>query len=390
MEVNKKILIVANGIIGEDPSPSGGDVRFLMLAKEWDILGYEIHILSSEGCQKLIDQFGFKAKLHILEWKHEGEVKRSSFIWRAVTSFFWIPKSLNNFDGIVYSANDSLFDVLPSWRLKLKRKNRVKWCAIVHWIPPFPPWKRKQSSAVNSLFFYFNVVMSVTLARWCADNILPVSYSTAKQLLTYYVPPEKIYPVKCGVEFDKIQNFRSHKFEKKFDAIFMKRIQGVKGAFDLVDIWKKVVKNKPDAILAIIGDEGEDSNILRQKVSDAGLKANVVFLGYVYDVEKKFEYLNSSRLFILPSYEENWAISLGEAMCSQLPCLAYNLPELKEIWGENVGWVELGNTEEFSDLILRYLEDKVLYNKNIAAGKEFTSQLDWSILAKDELSFMNN
>jgi len=384
-----KILIIANGIIGDDPSPSGGDVRFLMLAREWFKKGYEIHILSSSGCQRLIDQFGFEAKLHVLEWNDKTKIRRISFVWRAISSLLFLPKSLKNFEGIVYSANDSMFDVLPAWRLKLANRKKIKWSAIVHWIPPFPPWKRRQSSIINSILFYINVVLSVLIARFFADYLLPVSYSTSIQLKNYGVPINKTYSVKCGVDFNQIRTSAKKRTAKTYDAVFMKRIQGVKGAFDLVEIWKKVVEKRPDAVLAIIGDEGEDSVILRKKLDDAGISANIDFLGYIYDVDQKFEILNKSKLFILPSYEENWAISLGEAMCTGLPCIAYGLPELKQVWGNYVEWIEIGNKSDFASRIITYLSDYLLCESRVQPGIDFTSNLDWSILAQEELAIMD-
>lgn len=385
-----KILIIANGIIGDDPSPSGGDVRFLLLAKQWEENGAEIHILSSQGCEKLIDLFDLSAVLHILPWDDKGEVKRSSFIVRAWQAYTSLPSSLRDFDGCIYTANDSLFDVLSGWRLKSWLGRDCFWSAIVHWVPPFPPWKRRQSSVINACLFYLNVRISVFLAAKFADVLLPVSMSTARQLLDLGVEENKLHPVKCGVDFQNIRRMAKLNTNKKYDAIFMKRIQGVKGAFDLVKIWSKVVQSIPNATLAILGDAGEDGGVVKQQILSAGLQRNIKFLGYIYDVERKFTEISSASLFILPSYEENWAISLGEAMCAGLPCIAYNLPELMEIWEDKVEWIPVGDTKSFSEQILRYLNNPKLVRHRSIQGIQFTEQFDWPTLAVEEMSVITN
>lgn len=383
------ILIIANGIIGDDPSPSGGDVRFFMLARHWEKLGHKIHILSSEACQRLIENFGLNATLHILPWKKSNSsVVRLSFVARAWQAFWSIPESIQDFEGVVYTANDSLFDVLSGLKLKRLKGKRVAWSAIVHWMPPFPPWKRQQSSILNSTLFYLNERLCVFLANRYADAILPVSETTADQLQKAGVDMSKVYPVKCGVQYDYVRSIVESVKVKRFDAVFMKRIQGVKGAFDLVEIWRKVVAVKPDAQLVVIGDEGEDAAQVRCLLKKACIEENVFFTGFIYDSEEKFKILASARTFILPSYEENWAISLGEALCCGLPAIAYGLKELVHIWGDTTHWIPLGDTTAFARSILEYLQEDERVKSQCEKGLAFVQTLDWSVLAKDELGLL--
>lgn len=384
-----KILIIANGIIGDDPSPSGGDVRFFMLAKYWQMMGHEIHLLSSQSCQRLIDLFELNATLHVLPW-NDNNVGRLSFVTRAWQALWDIPESLDSFEGVVYTANDSLFDVLSGWKIKKSLGEKVRWAAIVHWMPPFPPWKRRQSSVVNSILFFINERMSVFLADSKADAILPVSITTEEQLKNAGINMDKVFPVKCGVNYQHTKHIADSVVDKKYDAVFMKRIQGVKGVFDLVKIWEKVVKEKPDAKLVVIGDEGEDAVRVRNLIANAGISDNIEFTGYIYDIEKKFRIVSSARIFILPSYEENWAISLGEALCCGLSTIAYDLRELTKIWEDTTHWVPLGDVERFSQKILEILGSQDIQRSDKKRGQEFMKKLDWEVLAQEELQIINN
>ncbi len=48
-----KILFIANAIVGENPGLSGGEVRFIGIAKFWTDKGYEIHLMSAKGGKRL-------------------------------------------------------------------------------------------------------------------------------------------------------------------------------------------------------------------------------------------------------------------------------------------------------------------------------------------------
>ncbi|MCD6094288.1 MAG: glycosyltransferase family 4 protein [Candidatus Omnitrophica bacterium] len=380
-----KILIIANGIIGKNPGLSGGDVRFLEIAKYWAKSGQEIHLLSSQSAEKICANFGLKAILHIILGTEKTE-KRSSFILRTLQTMFFLPESLNSFrEGIVYSVNDSLFDVIPALRLKLRNRDKIKWAAVVHWLPPFPPWKRKKTTLSNSTLFFINERISVWLANRFADILLPVSKMTALQLQEAGMNMKKVHPVKCGVNFKEIRRIVADVKEKKYDAVFMKRVQPVKGIFDLIDIWKRVVKQKENAKLLIIGDVGDEEGKIEAVIKKENLEDNIEFAGYIFDVKEKFRRLAESRLFVLPSYEENWAIAVGEAMAAGIPIIAYDLKELINIWKNHVVWIPLGETQAFARRILEYLDNQLILKGLLEEDVEFIKSLEWENIAKEEL-----
>jgi glycosyltransferase involved in cell wall biosynthesis len=171
---------------------------------------------------------------------------------------------------------------------------------------------------------------------------------------------------------------------KVYDAVFLKRVQAVKGALDLPKIWKHVVATNPKAKLLVIGF-GEDFDRLKEMVKQEGLESNIELAGLVYDLQKKFSLLCSSKLFILPSYEENWAIVIGEAMGAGLPVVAYGLDELKVVWKDNFVPVPVGDTEAFSKNILQLLNNEYARQSLAAKAKDYVARLDWSRIAEREL-----
>lgn len=383
MKNNKEIFVVANGIIGENPGLSGGDMRFFKILYYWQKKGYRIHILSSESINYFCKMFNISAIIHVIKGTKGSE--RSAYIFRFFQSLFYLPKTISNLDKfIIYSVNDSLFDVIPAFKLKIKYKNKSKWAAVIHWIPPFPPWKRKGAKFLNSILFFVNVRISVWLASKFSDVLLAVSNSTFNQLKSIGVNINKIRVVKCGVDLDQAEDFI--KTTKKYDAIFMKRAQVVKGAYDLVHIWREVVMQKKDAKLLIAGGDGRDEKALKKAFKEANLLSNVVFLGYVFDSKEKYQRLAQSRLMLLPSYEENWAIVVGEAFGVGTPVIAYKLPELVEVWKDNVYWIDIGQFKDFANKILSLLDAKSELAKMSEKNRSFIRFYDWSFIAEEELA----
>ena len=114
--MKQKILIILNGIFGDTPHISGGDVRPLEMMRYWHKKGFEIHILSSEKIDRYVEN-STSVILHLQPSLSLSNTKWQ-YIVRAIQSL-WLPSSLKkeSFD-VVYSSNDTLFDVIPGWLLK--------------------------------------------------------------------------------------------------------------------------------------------------------------------------------------------------------------------------------------------------------------------------------
>jgi glycosyltransferase involved in cell wall biosynthesis len=167
----------------------------------------------------------------------------------------------------------------------------------------------------------------------------------------------------------------------------MKRLNNGKGIFDLLEIWKLCCLMNPALKLAIIGDgPSEIVKKIHKFIEKNNLDNNIFLLGVIYDFEKKFRLLNSSKLFILPTHEENWAIVIGEAMAIKLPVLCYNLKEIFPIWKDNVEWIDFEDVSDFADKILAFLNSR---EKRVALSNkafDFIKKYDWQEIVKNEFN----
>jgi len=383
----KKILIIANSIVGKEPGVTGGESRFIELAKCWKKSGYEIHLMSGKSGKVLCEKMGLPVTLHNIS--NSDATGRLEIVSRFFKMLLHTPRLLFTFKhGIVYSASEQIYDVIPGFLLRLCHPATIRFGVVVHWLPPLLFWRRKSSSPLNSLLFLLSERLGLFFANINADALLPVSEETLNDLIKHRLNRRPTKFVLCGVNLEEIDSYVSSPIEKKYNAVFMKRLQKTKGIFDLIEIWEMMVSENKDAKLLIIG-EGIDGEEARRLSAEKNLEKNIEFAGVIYDPKKKFEMLASAKIFVLPSYEENWAIVIGEAMRAGLPVVCYDLKELRAVWGDNIVYAKLGDKKDLLDKVKMLLVDEQKSSEMANKARKNVEKYSWGRIAAEELAFIS-
>lgn len=382
-----RVLYIFNGIVSNDGiiGVSGGDLRLFEIIKRNTRLNS--HVFTTTNGVELLNKFNIKVNhKYILAYQvTSGAISNLRVAYEAL---MFIPPDLKKFRGYVYSSCEHLYDVLPALRLKIT--NKCKWYAVYHWVEDYP-WKEKRGNTpwFNRYLYWLNRVVTGLLIKHFADTILAVSDQTKEKLIKIKkVNPIKIKSVYCGVNYQDIQRVTKKYIAQKgskYDAIFMKRLNYGKGVLDLLDIWKICCEKNPDLRLGIIGD-GPVSVVDNMKtfIRRNHLEKNIDFIGVVYDFEEKYRLLNSSKLFILPTHEENWAIVIGEAMATGLPVISYRLKEIEPIWQNYATWINLGDTRGFASKIIHLISSPLERYELQERARLFVQKYDWEEIAKNE------
>jgi len=374
-------MVMNNGVV----SVSGGDIRLMEIMKYAP--NVETSVLTTPNGLEFLKKYDQEyTKAYVLDQVVEGGIVSNLKIsWR---SFFFARSGVKEFDGeVVYSSCEHLYDVLPAFRLKRRNKN-LRWVAVYHWVEDYP-WREKRGNTpfVMRYAYWLNRYASGWIIKHFADEVLAVSDQTRDKLLSMkHIKADKVKPVYCGVEYDLIRDIVDAKnTAKSYDAIFMKRLNYGKGVLDLLKVWKEVVASKPDAQLGIIGD-GSDEVLakVRSYIKVNKLTNNIDILGVVYDMKKKFQLISSSKVFLLPTHEENWAIVIGEAMAAGVPVVVSQLKEIEPIWKDNVIWVRVGDIKGFARATLDLLNDPRKSEELIDKARKFIPQYDWKTIAMTE------
>ena len=385
-----KVLFVFHGMVKNagKVSVSGGDVRLLEIIKRTPKV--EPYLLTTPNGREFMSKYDVKYRqAYVFKRVMSGGLIDN--LMMSINSWFYGSTGVKKYkDGAVYSSCEHLYDVLPALRLKLF--NKCKWYAVYHWVEDYP-WREKRGNTppVPRYAYWLNRWFSGFLIKHFADQILAVSDQTKEKLVRMKrIPTPKLKAVYCGVDYaaiDKVAKKHASEKAKTYDAVFMKRLNYGKGVLDLLKIWNEVCKQKKDARLAIIGDGSEEVLAkVRAFIKKHKLEKNIHILGVIYDFTEKFRILNSAKIFLLPTHEENWAIVIGEAMACDLPVVVSRLKEIEPIWKDNVVWSEVGDIQGFADNVLQLLGSEKNRTALAKKAKRFVKQYDWQTIAEQEFN----
>lgn len=154
------------------------------------------------------------------------------------------------------------------------------------------------------------------------DAFVAISDEIEQELLKTGVPPDRIARIPNGVDTERFrpvdaEQARARRQELGLGAgptaVYVGRLEPIKGVDVLVDAWPAVRAQIPDAELVMVGDGS-----LR-----AGLEARQTpgtrFVGAVRATER---YLQASDGYVLPSHTEGLPVALLEALATGAPCVA--------------------------------------------------------------------
>jgi glycosyltransferase involved in cell wall biosynthesis len=157
-------------------------------------------------------------------------------------------------------------------------------------------------------------------------------------------------------------------------VIFLGRLHSKKGLDLLIPAFAEVLRSEPNARLVLAGP-GEVSYLqfLHRLIAVHNLTEKVVCPGPLSN-EVKWQALSASSVFALPSYQENFALSVVEALRCGVPVV---LSRRVNIWEEvTQGGAGLAcdiSVPSVASAILQFLQDPVLRTKAGAIGQDLAA-----------------
>jgi glycosyltransferase involved in cell wall biosynthesis len=173
-------------------------------------------------------------------------------------------------------------------------------------------------------------------------------------------------------------------------VIFLGRIHPKKGLERLLTILPEISRRHPSILLIIAGD-GEQSHVrnLNNLVQSRNLGSHVLFTGMVQG-QAKWSALACAEVFILPSKQENFAISVAEAMHSGVPVVITNkVNSWPFVEKAQAGFVieednaELGIAKRLNELLNDPDKARCMGSRGKSFAKEHFS---WARVTKDMIS----
>lgn len=271
--------------------------------------------------------------------------------------------SKNNYD-LVLATNNNIFNFGLGYIVsRILRRPLVVLVHHLRWVNPCDPtsdsnlrlfltYKKMRRDKLGRLDAFAQTLGAIVESKVYKANLCTVLSEAVMKNLRALGCKNEVVVTGNAIDFDYINSFPTDK--KRYDAIFVGRFDEGKGIRDLIEAWKQVTKTFPDVKLVMIG-----TGILHEAAlhltKDLDLKNNIVFMGFVTE-ECLYRTLSASRIFVLPSRTEGWSIATAEALARGLPAVCYDIPAIRENYGEckSVFLVQAGNIQSFAERI-KYL-----------------------------------
>ncbi|MGC9202642.1 MAG: glycosyltransferase family 4 protein [Thermoproteota archaeon] len=244
----------------------------------------------------------------------------------------------------------------PILTLALKLSGFRVVSALYHWGYPYS-FKETLRQLKGTRRGWLIKAIDITLYKISlkiSDRIITLSEFSKQQAIRLGIKNTNIIKTGIGIKASPI-NFKK---DKRNDCVFIGRISSDKGAFDLINIWKKVTSNEPNAKLKVAGIPAEIDKWKKQ-IKENNLMDSIHYMG-VLNNEEVYELLGESLVFCFPSHLEGAGIAVAEAMYCGLPVVAWKIPAIQELFGEAEGvfLVEQGNYDDFANKVVELLRNK--------------------------------
>jgi glycosyltransferase involved in cell wall biosynthesis len=206
-----------------------------------------------------------------------------------------------------------------------------------------------------------------------ADLFVSVSSEITTELTTNGVNSAKIRYIPNPVDVKRFTPANSYQraivrsrlglLQEDKIFIFTGRLVAYKGLPLLVSVWKEIQKRHMHVKLLLVGCGGNDMHncegALREYVESNSLHDSIYLTGAVSNVE---EYLQASDVFVFPTENEAFGISLIEAMACGLPVISTPVGGVKDIitHRQNGLLVEAGDFHQLHDAIHLLITDASL------------------------------
>src|SRR4051794_37601075 len=172
------------------------------------------------------------------------------------------------------------------------------------------------------------------------------------------------------------------------DVVFLGRLELYGKGLDLLLTAWAAVCGDVEGDLVVAGGGPEEPRV-RRFVEKLGVGDRIRFVGWVSGRDKA-ELLADARLVVVPSRHETFGLVAIEALAAASPVLAFDIPCLREVLPDGVGWtVPAFDGDALAarlvDLLTGPGATETLAAAG-AAGREYARAFDWDALAAAQLA----
>lgn len=237
----------------------------------------------------------------------------------------------------------------------------------------------------NPVERWFDLTATRNLRR--ATGIVASSNATKYDLINYLnIDPQRIFVVPLGVDH---AIFRPSEIDDEFldrfglraterYAVYVGSDERRKNLVTLLQAWRHIIKQYPDAVLLKVGAPLylEERRRLVRLLQEYGVEKNVRLVEGVTD-EELARFYTLARMCILPSIAEGFGFPVLEAMACGTPVVCSDTPALRELAGDAAILVPALEPDQLADAIGAVLSDDRASQRMSAAGTARAATFTW-------------
>lgn len=149
-----------------------------------------------------------------------------------------------------------------------------------------------------------------------------------------YKQPVAIIPI--GMDIPKVSARDELTLGGFKKVAFFGRIHKVKGVDNLLVAWGKIAAQHPNWELVFAGPDGGMVETLKNIIAEQKIE-RVRFAGEI-NGDKKYDFLSSIDLYVLPSHTENFGVTVAEALACGTPVIASKHTPWGGVVENRCGW----------------------------------------------------
>lgn len=213
----------------------------------------------------------------------------------------------------------------------------------------------------NQWYKQFNFIIA-TIGMLLENLLMPILYKNTKVIT---VSPSSLNDIsKLGfkqknifIGYNSIPLKSKNKYSKSKHPLFLYhgRLKNYKRIDLAIKSFKKLLKKYPNAKFIITG-AGDIYNSLKNLVNTLGISNSVELKGYVSDKEK-WDLMHKSWVFLMPSLNEGWGITIIEAASCGTPAIGFEVSGIKDSIIDKTTGLLSKNQKEFEKNIISLVED---------------------------------
>jgi len=216
------------------------------------------------------------------------------------------------------------------------------------------------------------------------DRFIAVSCAEKWAVAKGGLPADKVEVVYNGVDpmYSKFEPARREQLSEK-RILYLGRLTNSKNVGLLVEAMKHVVNMNNNVKLILAGPDFGERKRLEALVSKLNIKKYVDFTGEVTE-EQKIQLLASCDIFVQPSLQDIFSISILEASAASLPVIAFNVGGNSEMIVDGKTGILVDDLTPWAlaNAILSTLNDKDALRTMGAKGQEYVlNKFSWETTA---------